>query len=184
MYIPTYIHTYVHILNSHTHSHTYVSPHRERRESSRSLRRRASEWVYWLASSPRLARRFARPLCSTLHFTLDSVLSRSISVLCLFSFLALKPFLLLSLSSSLSLLPLSPAISFLPYTSSHVYLLYSPRSSTPFRLLPQPPPYPPNESAPTGALLASLSNPRVRLANTHTHTHTHTQHSLVLDVHA
>lgn len=102
-------------------------------------------------------------LCSTHHSTLGSVYS-----------LALSPSLSLSFPSALN-----PSLSlplFLPPVPSHFSRTLS-RTSTPFRLLPRPPPYPPNESAPTGALLASLSNPRVRLVNTRTYTHIHARRS-------
>lgn len=106
-------------------------------------------------------------LCSTpLHSTLDSaafLLSLSASRLRLFPSPTVNPSLSLFLSLPLPCRPSLPRV-LLART-------LSPRLSTPFRLLPRPPPYPPNESAPTGALLASLSNPRVRLANTHVHTH-------------
>lgn len=80
--------------------------------------------------------------------------------------LALSPSLSLSFPGSKSL-SISPSLLPVPPYFSHTLS----RTSTPFWLLPRPPPYPPNESAPTGALLASLSNPRVRLVNTRTYTH-------------
>lgn len=78
----------------------------------------------------------------------------------------------LALFPSLSLfLPCSKSLSISPSLLPVRFSRTPARMSTPFRLLPRPPPYPPNESAPTGALLASLSNPRVRLANTYTYVH-------------
>lgn len=102
---------YVHTLKAHVHIHRRVSPHRERRESSRSLfvGERVSEFIDWLPPRGWLAP-FARPLCSTLHSTLE--LPRSP---------ALSPSLSLSLatSKSLSLLP-PPCRSLLSRISSHV----------------------------------------------------------------
>lgn len=112
-------------------THIHISPHREHRESSRSLfvGEQVSEWVYWLASSPGLARPFARPLSALLTTLLSSPCTLSLySHLYLSLFAALNPSL--SFPLFFSPVPLAlPRVRLLPfdYFLGHLRILRTSR---------------------------------------------------------